>query len=210
MMGNDGQPADLAFYHLGRIIAVLELGARAHGEIRWVHLYYLAGFMPQAGLREPLEKHGQSVVPRLERKGTAETYRTTLDDLAAALQATGGQPPAYGSFDSWAAQVLQDKHQEARVPASPEPGDAVLYAEGYLEQRSALQPGRAGQTAETKSREYLWHYHLGRTMPWNGAGNDPRLPPGFQQGLKDKWAITPDKTNERKSNHALRQTPPRR
>jgi len=210
MMGNDGQPADLAFYHLGRIIAVLELGARAHGEIRWVHRYYLAGFMPQAGLREPLQRHGQSVVPRLERKGTAESYRTTLDELAAALQATGGQPPAYASFDSWAAQVLQDKHQEARVPASPEPGDAVLYAEGYLEQRSALQPGRASPAGEKLSREYLWHYHLGRTMPWNGAGNDPRLPPGFQQGLKDKWAVTPDKTNGMKSNHGLRQAPPRR
>ena len=209
-MGDEPRPADLTFYYVGRIIAVLELGARAHGEIRWVHLYYLAGFMPQAGLREPLQKHGQSVLPRLERKGTAAAYRNTLDDLATALQSTGGQAPAYASFDSWAAQVLQDNHQEARVRASPGPEDAVLYAEGYLDQRRALQPGRFRQTAETQSRDYLWHYHLGRTMPWNGAGNDPRLPPGFQQGLKDKWAITPDNSRGRKSKDGLRQTPPRR
>ena len=113
--------------------------------------------------------------------------------------AAGDRRPATGlrQFDSWAAQVLRDKHQEARVPPSPGPEDAVLYAEGYLEQRSALQPGRARQTAETKKREYLWHYHLGRTMPWNGAGNDPRVPPGFQQALKDKWAITPDSSRKR-------------
>lgn len=45
-------PPDRRFYYLGRIIAVLELGARAHGEVRWLHLYYSQGFVPAAGLRK--------------------------------------------------------------------------------------------------------------------------------------------------------------
>ena len=62
--------ADPCFYHLGAIITILELGARAHGETRWLHLYYALGFFPRAGLREPLQRHHQSVLPALERKGT--------------------------------------------------------------------------------------------------------------------------------------------
>ena len=68
-----------AFHYLGRITAVLELGARAHGEARWVHLYYALGFIPWAGLREPLQKHQQSILPALERKGTGDKYRQSLD-----------------------------------------------------------------------------------------------------------------------------------
>ena len=65
------QSTDRRFHQLGRIIATLELGARAHGEIRWLHLYYPGGFLPHAGLREPLQKHLQSVLPALQRRGTS-------------------------------------------------------------------------------------------------------------------------------------------
>ena len=37
------KPPNLAFYHLGSIIAVLELVARAHEEARWLHLKEDAG-----------------------------------------------------------------------------------------------------------------------------------------------------------------------
>ena len=41
------------FYLYGRLIAVLEQGARACGEIPWLEQYYARGFFPPAGLREP-------------------------------------------------------------------------------------------------------------------------------------------------------------
>ena len=87
-LNNDSR--DSRFYHLGRIIAVLELGARAHGEIRWLHLYYTRGLIPSAGLREPLQKHSQSVLPRLERNGRAALYKESLDSLANGLQEAAG------------------------------------------------------------------------------------------------------------------------
>ena len=37
---NNHQP-NPAFYHLGRLIAVLEQGARAHGEVPWLEQYSL-------------------------------------------------------------------------------------------------------------------------------------------------------------------------
>ena len=74
-MDPDNQAPDGRFYYLGRMIAVLELDARAHGEIRLVHLYYALGFMPWAGLREPLEEHRQSALPCLEREERGEAYR---------------------------------------------------------------------------------------------------------------------------------------
>ena len=98
-----------SFHHLGRIVAVLELGARAHGEIRWLHLYYALGFIPWAGLREPLQKHQQSVLPALERKGTGDRYRQSLDLLATHLQQAAGIDPPIETFAAWASAVLSDK-----------------------------------------------------------------------------------------------------
>ena len=86
IMTPDNQAFDRRFRELGRIIAVLELGARVHGEIRWTHLYYALGYLPHAGLPEPLQKHGQSVLPALQRRGTADRYTETLNLLATELQ----------------------------------------------------------------------------------------------------------------------------
>ena len=75
-MGEESRPDNRTFYYLGRIIAVLELGARAHGEIRWLHLYYTMGLIPSAGLREPLQKHQQSVLPCLKPPNATATPTT--------------------------------------------------------------------------------------------------------------------------------------
>ena len=179
------------FHLLGRIVAVLELGARAHGEIRWLHLYYPKGLTPRAGLREPLQKHSQSVLPRLERQNRAQVYKSTLDALARDLHEASGLEQPAGCFDSWANQVLKDRNQEEpdTLPSSCRPADAVAYAQGYLEQRKALQPNRPALPPAGDSEEYCWQYHLGRTLPWNGAGNDPHLHEAFQLGLKDRKAL---------------------
>ena len=203
-MPHKSDSPDRRFYYLGRIIAVLELGARSHGEIRWVDLYYSFGFLPRAGLNEPLQKHRQSVLPHLERKGTAAVYTATLDHLAMALQESTGGKAEFATFNAWASQVASDNQSEALLPGDPTPEDAVLYAEGYLDQRQALQPGRQARAPDKDRRQYLWAYHLGRIMPWNGGGNDPRLPPGFQQGLRDGRAITPNTCRERSRGNALR------
>ena len=73
------------FYLYGRLVAVLEQGAQAHGQIPWLELYYPRGFLPWVGLREPLRNHLQSVLPFLERRGRAERYVDRLNSLANAL-----------------------------------------------------------------------------------------------------------------------------
>ena len=179
------------FSQLGRIIAVLELGARAHGEIRWLHLYYTMGLIPSAGLRGPLQKHSQSVLPRLERNGKAALYKQSLDSLARGLQEAAGFRDPNATFDSWATQVLKDRGDEDHcgLPGRSGPGDAAEYAQGYLDQRRMLQPKRPAAPSQEEAQEYFWQYHLGRTITWNGAGNDPHLSKGFQLGLKDKRTL---------------------
>ena len=157
-------PTDRRFYSLGRIIAVLELGARAHGEIRWLHLYYAFGFLPHAGLREPLQKHNQSVLPRLKARGTAERYITALDRLARDLQEVSGVEDPAGAFDSWASQVLKERGygEDSILPTNSTPADASAYAQGYLDQRRALQPKRPAPPPAEEAEGYSWQYHLGR------------------------------------------------
>ena len=187
------QPPSSAFYHLGRIIAVLELGARAHGEARWVHLYYALGFIPWAGLREPLQKHSQSVLPALERRGTGDQYRQSLDMLATHLQEAAGLDLPIETFAAWASAVLSDKTDTAAtgLPTSSTPQDAPAYAQGYLDQRRELQANRPAAPPDEESPAYHWDYHQGRIMTWHGAGNDPRLSAAFQLGMADQRALTP-------------------
>ena len=211
-MGPDSRATDRRFYYLGRIIAVLELGARAQGEIRWTHLYYSYGLIPRAGLRDPLQKHKQSVLPDLERNGRAALYKETLDSLAQDLQELVGFDEPGRSFESWASQVLKDHgdQEDSALPDSSDPADALAYAQGYLDQRKALQPKRPTSRSNGDIEDYAWQYHLGRTITWNGASNDPRLSEGFQQGLKDKREITPNSCKEKDKANALRETPPGR
>ncbi len=84
-MDLDNRPTERRFHILGLIIAVQELGDRALGDIRWVSLYYALGFLPCAGLRKPLQEHSQSLLPRLQAKGTAEKYGEFLYGLATDL-----------------------------------------------------------------------------------------------------------------------------
>ena len=196
--------SDSRFYYLGHIIALLELGARAHGDIRWTHLYYAMGFLPHAGLREPLQKHLQSVLPALQRKGTADRYSETLNQLTTELQKMAGTDPPHQNFESLATQVLKDWGTRGSVktplPGPPLPADAVLYAQGYLEQRRQLQQNRPSAPPDKEVQRYHWDYHLGRIMPWIGANNDPKLGPGFQQGLADQRSLNPRKPRRLSNN----------
>ena len=191
-MNENHNPQERPFYHLGRIIAVLELGARGHGEIRWLHRYYPTGFLGQVGLREPLQKHRQSVRPRLERQGRAETYRNTLNRLADALQETGEAPEPRRTFESWAGIVLSNKQEtkDPGLPTASTPEDAPLYAQGYMVERQTLQPKRPPLPGDEDIFQFCWDYHQGRLLTWNIAGNDPGLPLGIQLAIKDRRAVT--------------------
>ena len=124
------------FYLYGRLIAILEQGARAQGQIPWLELYYPRGFLPWVGLREPLRKHMQSVLPFLERRGRAERYIAQLNSLANALQ--NSEEPAQDpeSFDSWCYRYLShDRSPKPELPLKSTPREAPLYAQGYLVER---------------------------------------------------------------------------
>ena len=179
------------FYLYGRLIAVLEQGARAQGQIPWLELYYPRGFLPWVGLREPLRKHLQSVLPFLERQGRTERYFTRLNSLTNALQNTGEPAPDSASFDSWCIRYLShDLSPKPELPRKSTPKDAPLYAQGYLDERQTLQPQRPPLLGDDDLFQFCWDYHQGRLLTWNIAGNDPGLPPGVQLGIKDRRAVT--------------------
>ena len=180
------------FYLYGRLIAVLEQGARAHGQIPWLELYYPRGFLPWVGLRDPLRKHMQSVLPFLERRGRADRYLAQLNSLANALQNPEGQAQDSASFDTWCTRYLShDRSPKPELPLKSTPRDAPLYAQGYLEERIELhQPTRPSLPPDEEIWQFCWDYHQGRLLTWNIAGNDPGLPPGVQLGIKDRRAAT--------------------
>ena len=181
------------FYLSGRLIAVLEQGARAHGEVPWLEQYYPRGFFPLAGLREPLERHRHSVLNHLVREKRAERYMARLDSLASALSNSEDEI----TFDTWASRSLSyDESRRPEVPDRSTPKDAPLYAQGYLDERLELQPKRPSLPLEDLS-QFCWDYHQGRLLTWNIAGNHPDLPPGVQLGIADRRALTAPTTGKR-------------
>ena len=179
------------FYLYGQLTAVLEQGARAHGQIPWLELYYPRGFLPWVGLREPLRKHIQSVLPFLERRGRADSYLARLNSLANALQNTEEPTPDPASFNSWCTSYLShDRSPKPELPHNSTPRDAPLYAQGYLDERQSLQPKRPPLPGDEDLFQFCWDYHQGRLLTWNIAGNDPGLPPGVQLGIRDRRAVT--------------------
>ena len=119
------------FYLYGRLIAVLEQGARAQGQIPWLEFYYPRGFLPWVGLREPLRKHLQSVLPFLERRGRSDRYLAQINSLANALENTGEPPQDSASFDTWCTRYLShDRSPKPELPLKSTPRDAPLYAQG--------------------------------------------------------------------------------
>ena len=171
------------FYLYGRLIAVLEQGARAQGQIPWLELYYPRGFLPWVGLREPLRNHLQSVLPFLERRGRADNYLARLNSLANALQNTEEPTPDPASFNSWCTSCLShDRSPKPELPLKSTPWDAPLYAQGYLVERQTLQPQRPALPKDKDLQQFCWDYHQGRHLTWNIAGNDP----GSRQGYS--WA----------------------
>ena len=179
------------FYLYGRLIAVLKQGALAHGQIPWLELYYPRGFLPRVGLREPLRKHMQSVLPFLERRERAERYVDRLNSLANALQKSEEPPQDPASFDTWCTRYLShDRSTKPELPLKSTPRDAPLYAQGYLDERQTLQPTRPSLPPDQEIWQFCWDYHQGRLLTWNIASNDSRLPPGAQPGIKDRRAVT--------------------
>ena len=191
------------FYLYSRLIAVLEQGARAQGQIPWLELYYPRGFLPWVGLREPLRNHLQSVLPFLERRGRSERYLARLNSLVNALQNSEEPPPDPASFDTWCYRYLShDLSPKPELPHKSTPRDAPLYAQGYLDERQSLQPQRPPLPGDEDIFQFCWDYHQGRLLTWNIAGNDPGLPPGVQLGIKDRRAVTtadPSRLPSRKS-----------
>ena len=175
------------YYLYGRLIAVLEQGARAHGEVPWLEQYYPRGFFPLAGLREPLERHRHSVLNDLIRQRRAERYMARLDSLASALSTTEEEI----TFDTWASHYLSyDESRRPGVPDRSTPRDAPLYAQGYLDERIELQPNRLALPQDEDLWQFCWDYHQGRHLTFNIAGNSPNLPPGTQLGIADRRALT--------------------
>ena len=76
----------------------------------------------------------------LQRKGTAGRNTESLDRLATELQEITAAHPPLQPFDSLASQVLKaiDTCGSVKTPltGTPQPGHAVLCAQGYLDQRS--------------------------------------------------------------------------
>ena len=145
------------FYLYGRLIAVLEQGARAHGEVPWLEQYYPRGFFPAVGLREPLERHRHSVLNYLVRQERSERYLASLDWLATTLSNSEDEI----TFDTWCSHYLSyDESRKPEVPDRSTPRDAPLYAQGYLEERIDSTPaGRnfretrtSGSSAGTTTR----------------------------------------------------------
>ena len=179
------------FYPYGRLIAVLEQGARAHGQIPWLELYYPRGFLPWVGLREPLRKHLQSVLPFLERRGSSDRYLAQINSLANTLQNSEEPPQDPESFNSWCTRYLShDRSRKPELPHNSTPRDAPLYAQGYLVERRTLQPQCPPLPGDEDLFQFCWDYHQGRMLTWNIAGNDPGLPPGVQLGIKDRRDLT--------------------
>ena len=162
------------YYLYGRLIAVLEQGARTHGEVPWLEQYYPRGFLPAAGLREPLERHRHSVLNDLMRQRRAQRYTARLDSLASALSNSEEET----TFDTWASHYLSyDESRRPEVPDRSTPRDAPLYAQGYLDERIELQPNRPAFPQEEDRWQFCWDYHQGRHLTFNIAGNSPQPAP---------------------------------
>ena len=176
------------------MIAVLEQGARAQGQIPWLELYYPRGFLPWVGLREPLRNHLQSVLPLPGTPGNAPSSYIAQPQLA------GQRPPEdseeqpaqdSASFNSFCTGYLShDRSPKPELPHKSTPRDAPLYAQGYLVERQSLQPQRPPLPGDEDLFQFCWDYHQGRLLTWNIAGNDPGLPPGVQLGIRDRRAAT--------------------
>ena len=122
LLALNGLLLPLALVYYGQLIAVLEQGARAQGQIPWLELYYPRGFLPWVGLHEPLRKHMQSVLPFLERQERADSYLARLNSLANALENTGEPPQDLASFDTWCTRYLShDRSPKPELPLKSTP-----------------------------------------------------------------------------------------
>ena len=135
--------------------------ASTHSNIRWGELHWGLGCMPRPHLREPLQKHQQSVLPRLEKRRRAELCKEWLDLLIKHLEEEGGVAPPYLPFESWGGQLLSDGNHEVELGLlnSPLLQDAPIYDQGCLGKCKDLQRKRPAAPGEGKSL----HYHYDTT-----------------------------------------------
>ena len=64
------------FYLYGRLIAVLEQGARGHDDIQWIELYYPRGFLPWVGLPHSCRSTGSRYCPSWYARAVPSTTLT--------------------------------------------------------------------------------------------------------------------------------------
>ena len=188
------------FYLYSRLTAVLEQGARVQGQIPWLELYYPRGFLPWVGLRRA---PAQAYAVRPALPGAPGTLRQLPRPPQLAGQRPASAEPAQdpASFDSWCTRYLShDRSPKPDLPLKSTPRDAPLYAQGYLVERQTLQPQRPPLPGDEDVWQFCWDYHQGRLLTWNIAGNEPRLPTGFQQALADRPSLA---TREDKSRKTL-------
>ena len=118
-------------------------GGLSHRVVSRVPLH-VPGYHSVVGLHEPLQKHMQSVLPFLERRGRSDRYLAQLNSLANALQNTGEPPQDSASFGSWCTRYLShDRSPKPELPLKPTPKDAPLYAQGYLAERQTKRYGNS-------------------------------------------------------------------
>ena len=92
---------------------------------------------------------------------------SSVSRLATELQEMAGADPPFQTFESLASQVLKDMgtgdRVETSLPGPPLPGDAGLYAQGYLDQRPELQANRpTAPVAERPLRSWWpWRRNAG-------------------------------------------------
>ena len=78
-----------------------------------------------------------------ERRGRSNNYLAQLNSLANALQNSEELAQDPESFDTWCSRYLShDRSPKPTLPLKSTPGDAPLYAQGYMDERQSLQPQR--------------------------------------------------------------------
>ena len=120
------------FYPYGRLIAVLEQGARARARFPGWNSTTPGASCPGSASRA-LQKHLQSVLPFLERRGRSERYITQINSLANTLQ-NSEEPPQDPEASTAGAPVT------CPTTAAESPNFPQLHAQG----RTAVRPGLPG------------------------------------------------------------------
>ena len=175
------------FYRYGQLTAVLEQGARAQGQIPWLELYYPRGFLPWVGLRDPLRKHMQSVLPFLERRGRAERYVTQLNSLANDLPPKSQHRTRKASTPGATATCPTTAAPSPNFPTNPRPGTRRSTP------RATWLNGRPSSPSAHRCQETRTPGSSARTTTRTGCspGTSPATTRGCRQVSNRHWLTDP-------------------